>query len=128
MSDSHQTAEFKVEKRSVNSKVLCEEIQMNVEQLITSAGVIWGSDAHRDGFIETCNDGLGMLEEQGKIEQGNAVCDLRNNSIQNMDKGIYIVEISYKQKNCLNTTRLIYTIKDLLISSLKDLIDFHIAP
>lgn len=125
---AHQTAEFKLEKRSVNSKILCEEIQRNVEELITSAGVIWGSDAHRDGFIETCVEGMYMLEEQGKLEQGNAICDLRNNPIENMDKGIYTLEISYKQKNCLNTTRLIYTIKDLLISSLKDLIDFHISP
>lgn len=128
MSTVHQTAEFKLEKKAVNSKVLCQEIQKNVEELITSAGVIWGSDAHRDGFVETCIDGLAHLEDEGKLEQGNAVCDLRNNTIENMDKGIYIVEISYKQTNCLNTTRLIYTIKDLLISSLKDLIDFHISP
>ena len=128
MSNIHQTAEFKLEKRSVNSKVLCQEIQKNVEELITSAGVVWGSDAHRDGFIETCNDGLLVLEEEGKLEQGNAMCDFRNNTIENMDKGIYIVEISFKQKNCLNTTRLIYTIKDLLVSSLKDLIDFHVSP
>lgn len=126
--DDHATAEFKVEKRSVNSKSLCDQIQKDVEELITSAGVIWSSDVHRDGFIETIGDYLEQVMDNDKIDQWDCKCDLRNNSIEEMDKGIYIFEISYRQKHCLNTTRLIYTVKDLLISSLRELLDFQVAP
>lgn len=126
--DEQSTAEFKVEKRSVNSKTLCDEITKDLELLITSAGVLWSSDVHRDGFVETVNDYLQQFAAADKIDQWDAKCDLRNNTIAQMDKGIYIFEINYRQKNCLNTTRLIYTVKDLLISSLKDLLDFQIAP
>lgn len=122
------TAEFKVEKRSVNSKTLCDEIQKDVEELITSAGVIWSSDVHRDGFVETIDDYLEMLASENKIDQWSSKCDLRNNTVVMMDKGIYTFEISFRQTNCVNTTRLIYTIKDLLISSLKELLDFEVAP
>lgn len=126
--DDHATAEFKVEKRSVNSKTLCEHIQKDIEELITSAGVMWGSDVHRDGFVETIGDYMQLLQEADKIDQWDSKCDLRNNTIAQMDKGIYIYEVNYRQKNCLNTTRLIYTIKDLLVASLKELLDFQIAP
>ncbi len=127
MSDD-ATAEFKVEKRSVNNKSLCEEVQKNVEELMTNAGVLWGSDIHREGFVETIGDYMEQLQDADKIEQWDSRCDLRNNTIAQMDKGIYVFEVSYRQKNCLNTTRLIYTIKDLLITSLKDLLDFQVGP
>lgn len=126
--DEQPVAEFKVEKRAVNSKSLCEFIQKDVEELITSAGVLWSSDVHRDGFVETIGDYLQQIQDADKIDQWDCKCDLRNNTVAQMDKGIYIFEISYRQKHCLNTTRLIYTIKDLLISSLKELLDFQIAP
>lgn len=126
--DDQPTAEFKVEKRSVNSKSLCEQIQKDIEELIGSAGVLWSSDSHRLGFVETINDVLQQIEDDDKIDQWDCKCDLRNNTIDQMDKGIYIFEVSYRQKHCLNTTRLIYTIKDLLISSLKELLDFQVAP
>lgn len=122
------TAEFKVEKRSVNSKMLCDEITKDVEELITTAGVLWSSDVHRDSFVDTIGDYLEQLSLDDKIDQWDSKCDLRNNTVAQMDKGIYTFEVSYRQKNCLNTTRLIYTIKDLLVSSLKELLDFQIAP
>lgn len=128
--DDQSTAEFKVEKRSVNNKSLCDKIQKDVEELITSAGVLWSSDSHRDGFVETIDDYLGQIAgETGEIDQWEARCDLRNNTVAQMDKGIYIFELNYRQKHCLNTTRLIYTIKDLLVSSLKELLlDLQITP
>lgn len=128
MSDDAATAEFKVEKRSVNNKSLCSEIQKNVEDLMLQAGVLWGSEIHREGFVETIGDYMEQLQDDDKIEQWDSRCDLRNNTIAQMDKGIYIFEVNYRQKNCLNTTRLIYTIKDLLVSSLKDLLDFQLEP
>ncbi len=124
----HTTAEFKVEKRSVNSKSLCEFIQKDVEELITNAGIVWSSDIHRAGFTETVGDYMEILLEEGRIDQWDCRCDLRNNTIEQMDKGMYTFEVNYRQVNCLNTTRLIYTIKDLLVASLKDLLDFQLIP
>ncbi|MDE1829267.1 MAG: hypothetical protein KGI25_02980 [Thaumarchaeota archaeon] len=122
------TAEFKVEKRSVNSRSLCEQIQKDVEGFIGNAGVLWSSDVHREGFLDTIGEYLENLLIAGTIEQWNCLCDLRNNTIHQMDQGVYIFEINYRQKHCLNTTRLIYTVKDLLISSLKELLDFQVTP
>lgn len=122
------TAEFKVEKRSVNNKSLCEELQKDIESLITDAGVLWSSDVHRDGFVETIQDYLEQFAESGKIDQWDAKCDMRNNNVADMDKGIYIFEFNYRQTNCLNTTRLIYTVKDMLISSLRELLDLDLTP
>lgn len=124
------TSEFKVEKRSVNNKTLCEQFQKDIEELIVNAGVLWGSDVHREGFVETIEDYLeNFAHESNKIDQWSAMCDMRNNTIAQMDKGIYTFEFNYRQTNCLNTTRLIYTIKDLLVSSLKELLlDFQLTP
>jgi hypothetical protein len=122
------TTEFKLEKKSVNSKILCNEIQHQIEDLIINGEVLWSSDTHRESFVETIDDLLSGLHEQGKLDQWNVMCDLRNNSIDQMDRGIYTFESSYKQKNCLNTTRLIYTIKDLLIASLRELLDTVHSP
>lgn len=126
--DISNTAEFKVERRSVNSKSLCDTITKEVENLITGAGVMWGSDTHRAGFVDTVQDYLFQLEETDVIMQGNAICDMRNNTVEQMDKGVYTFEVAYRQKHCLNTTRVIYTIKDLLVSSIKELLDLEIAP
>lgn len=122
------TASFKVEKRSVNSKTLCDAIQKDIEELITNAGVVWSSDVHRDGFTQTIGDYMDLHVIDDKIDQWDCKCDMRNNTIEQMDKGIYTFEVNYRQKNCLNTTRLIYTINDLLVSSLKELLDFQLIP
>lgn len=124
------TSEFKVEKRSVNNKTLCEHLQKDIEDLMVNAGVLWGSDVHREGFVETVEDYLtNFADESNKIDQWTAICNMRNNTIAQMDKGIYTFEFNYRQTNCLNTTRLIYTVKDLLVSSLKELLlDYHLSP
>ncbi len=122
------TAEFKVEKRSVNNKTLCEQLQKEVESLIVDAGVLWSSDVHREGFVETIQDYLeNFADETQKIDQWDAKCDMRNNTVEQIDKGIYTFEFNYRQTNCLNTTRLIYTVKDMLVSSLKELLDLDLS-
>lgn len=126
--DTSNTAEFKVERRSVNSKSLCDTITKEIESLITGAGIIWGSDTHREGFVDTVQDYMYQMEETDVLTQGNVMCDMRNNTIEQMERGVYVLEVSFKQKHCLNTTRIIYTIKDLLISHLKELLDLEIAP
>ncbi len=123
-----RTAEYKLEKKSVNSKLIFNEIHKFIDEGITTGGVLWGNDIHRQSFVDIVQDCLEEVMAQGFIDQPNVICDFRNNTIADMDKGIYIIEVQYRQKNCVNTTRLIYTIKDTLIASLKELIDFDITP
>jgi hypothetical protein len=123
-----QTAEYKLVKKSVNNKHLFNEIHHFVEDGIITGQVIWKNDLHRQSFVEVVSDLMEQTEMEGFVDQWNVISDLRNNSVADMDRGIYVLEIQYRQKNCLNTTRLIYTIKDLLIASIKDLLDFDLTP
>ena len=123
-----QTAEYKLEKRSVNNKLIFTEIHKFMEEGITTNGILWGNDIHRESFVDVVSDCLEEVSFQGFIDQWNVICDFRNNTSADMDKGIYVVEVQYRQKNCLNTTRLIYTVKDMLIANIKELIDFELTP
>lgn len=119
-----QTAEYKLIKKSVNNKAIFTEIHKFIDEGIITGQVLWSNDLHRQSFIELVGDTLEQFEIEGLIDQWNVISDLRNNTIVDMDAGIYVMEVQYRQKNCLNTTRLVYTIKDLLISNIKDLINF----
>ena len=123
-----EQVEYKLEKRSVNSKPLFNSIHSFIHEGITSNQVIWSNDIHRLSFIEVLNDYLEEFANQGLIDQFNAFCDFRNNTVAAMDKGLFVFEISYRQTNCLNTTRLIYTVQDMLIPNLKELLDFDLTP
>jgi hypothetical protein len=120
------TAEYKLEKKSVNNKAIFNEVNTFIDEGILTGGVLWGNDIHRESFVEIVGDFLDQLMDDSRIDQWNVICDLRNNSIASMDKGVYVMEVQYRQKNCLNTTRLIYTISDLLVKNIKDLIDFAV--
>lgn len=121
-----QTAEYKLVKKSVNNKAIFNEIHKFIDEGITTGGVLWSNDIHRQSFVEIVADCLEEIQEQGLIDQYNVIGDLRNNTIEDMDNGIYVVEVSYRQTNCLNTTRLIYTITDLLIRNIRELITYTI--
>src|SRR5271166_6664962 len=109
--DKSTVVQFKLEKRSVNSKPLFNEIHAFIEEGINSNSVVWSNDIHRLSFVEVLDDYLDQFHERGQIDQWNAFCDLRNNTIAAMDRGEYVIEITYRQTNCLNTTRLIYKVK-----------------
>lgn len=127
--DTKQPAvEYKLEKKAVNSKPLFNMIHEFIDDSILTNQVMWGNDIHRLSFVEVVDDYLLNFQERNEIDQFNVICDLRNNSIASMDKGVYVFEVAYRQVNCLNTTRLIYTVKDLLIKSLTDLLDFDLTP
>lgn len=120
-----KTADYKLDKYSVNNKILFNEVHKFLEEGITEGGVLWSNDIHRMSFVEILEDMLEELADDERIDQKNVICDLRNNSIADMEKGKYVLEVSYRQKNCLNTTRLVYTIQDLTTKTgLKDSLDF----
>lgn len=121
-------AEYKLEKKSVNNKAIFAELHKFIDEGIITGQVLWSNDLHRQSFVEIVSDLMEQMVSEDLIDQWNVISDLRNNTITDMDRGTYVVEVQYRQKNCLNTTRLIYTVKDLLISNIKDLIDFDLSP
>lgn len=115
-------ATWKVTKQNVNSKRLCDEITKIIEEGVLNMGIIWRSDSHRIAFVELLED---MLEEgvkDGYIDQWNVVCDFRNNTVEQMEKNIYVLDIYYRQTHMLNTTNIRYTIED----DDEDLLDFSL--
>lgn len=98
--------------KAVNSKVLLNDISSFIEEGIDDMGVIWGSDSHRESFIGIIEEWLDEKSEEGKIEQYKVACDLRNNKVSDMEKGVFVLEVHYKQRHCANTTQLRYDIKE----------------
>jgi hypothetical protein len=123
-----QSTEYKLEKRSVNNKALFNEIHKFIDDGIVTGGILWSNDIHRQSFVDVVCDCLEQAEHEGFIDQWNVFSDFRNNSLASMNKGVYVVEVAYRQINCLNTTRLIYTITDSLLKNLSDLIEFQLTP
>lgn len=96
---------------NVNSKKLLHDITSFAEDCIDGMGIIWSHETHRESFVDLIDE---MLEEEaskGTIVQWNVMCDRRNNKHEDMIKGKYIIDIYYRQKNCLNKTHLQYTIE-----------------
>ena len=118
--------EVKLEKYSVNNKTLFDEINSFVEEGITSGEVMWSSEIHRISFVEIIENLLDDITYDNRIDQYNVICDFRNNTIQDMDSGKYVIEVSYRQVNCLNTTRLVYRIQEVNATTAYDSVDFSI--
>ena len=102
---------FTKKEKSVNSKHLVRAITDFIEEGITTSHILWSSDTHREAFIVVIEDLLFALEQTGRASQGNVICDARNNKIAQMDQGIYKLEVTFKQRNCVNLTSIEYTIK-----------------
>lgn len=96
--------------RAVNSKHLLRAVTEFVEDGITTSHIMWMSDTHRDAFVTVIEDLLFALEQVGRLSQGNVVCDARNNKASDMDDGVFHLDISFKQANCVNVTTIEYII------------------
>ena len=117
-------AQVQVVTKSINSKSLYEEIYGFLKEGIDEFGVIWDSEAHRESYVEVVNDFLTDIAESGKIEQFKVVGDKRNNKYTDMDKGIYHVDVMYRQRNCLNTSQINLTIHNFDNDIDEELLDF----
>ena len=49
---------------------------------------------------------------QGFIEQWKVLCSKKNNKMEDILDGRINIDISYKQRNCLNTTTIRYEIRE----------------
>lgn len=105
-------ATFKVTLKAVNNKSLVKSITDYIEDGIKSLGVGWNNESHRSAFVQIIEEFLeNLLEAEEKIEQYKVVCDRRNNKIIDMERSIYSIDVEFKQKHCLNKTKIHYFIR-----------------
>ena len=98
--------------KSVNSKVLFKEINENLRDGIFTVDINWQNSEERDIFINFMHTAMSEFYEKGKIDQWRIQCNGKNNTAEDMGKGIFVIEVHYKQKNCLNTTTIKYTVRE----------------
>lgn len=112
---------WKLTPKAVNSKSLMEEIHEFVTVGMEETGVNWSSDVQRESYIEMLDDFMYEIAEENKIEQWDVRCDGRNNKASDMNSGKYLLEVMYRQRNCLNVTVLRYDVTDTDDFDLSDL-------
>lgn len=105
-------SDVRVVSKGVNSKALFKEINDTIYESIATLGVKWGSESHRESFVEIIEDYLGDLEGDGKIEHSKVICDKRNNKTFSSLANEIVFEVRYKQISCLNTTSICYHAKN----------------
>ena len=99
-----------IKEVSVNSKVLNTTVREYIEEGLEHANVVWSNQTHRDSFVAVIEDMMQMLAEDDKVIQWNIMCDGRNNKTKDMNAGRFYLDVHYKQRNCINFTRLTYQI------------------
>ena len=100
--------------KSVNDPSLAKEITDFVEEGMNELRFDWSSAAQRDSFIGILEDyiqDVGFGKDSPTMDQFKIICDKRNNKTLDTTNGKYHLDIEYKQRNCFNVTKIMYTIK-----------------
>jgi hypothetical protein len=113
--------------KSVNSKLLISQITAYAEELMTTAGINWADESERVTVATMLEEYLAELNEtDGSVEQYKVISDRRNNTVANSLRGLYNLHLIFRQKNCFNTTKILYTINVGPNIDLNDTPDFTI--
>lgn len=104
--------EYKLTTKAANSKTLLARVRRSVEETVEDISIEWSSDASREALLSVFEDEMEVLVSEGLITQWDVMCNFRNNKVKDMEQGRFNLEISYKQTHCLNTTRLLYEIRE----------------
>lgn len=104
--------DYKLCKKSINSKTLFFKIHDFIEDAILNMGVNWSSVSQRESFVVLIDEWLAEHVDENAITHYKVVCDRRNNKKSNMKDGIFYLDVEYRQTNCLNITKLLYTISE----------------
>ena len=96
--------------KAINSKSLYVEIDEIITDGIFAVELDWQDDNDRGIFIEFINSMLHEFWDRGDIEQWKIQCNTLNNTIEEMMNGKFNLDIYYKQRHCLNTSKITYTI------------------
>ena len=102
----------KVKTRAINSKRLFNEIDELVHEGLQTVDIAWEIDDEREIFLDFLNSMLQEFWSKGEIEQWKVQCNSLNNKTDDMLNGIVNLDIYYKQKHCLNTSRITYTFQE----------------
>lgn len=104
--------DYNLTTKAVNSKTLLSRVREYIEETMEDVSIEWSSDASREALLSIIEDQMELLLFDGLITQWNIMCDFRNNKVRDMEQGKFNLEVSYKQKHCLNTTKLLYKIQN----------------
>ena len=100
-----------VETRHINSEKLAEEcITYMSETLNNNFFHDVSSVDDREQIVGNIEYFCAILMDGGMIEQFDIIFDKRNNKRSDMDKGVYHLEMRFKQTHCLNFSTIKYTI------------------
>lgn len=103
---------LKIIKKDVNSKVLFNEINNLISDVFDTIDVPWKREENRDLFVEYINSVLYEFWDKESITQWKVICNSLNNTTQDLINGKITLEVFYRQKHCLNTTKITYYIEE----------------
>ena len=104
--------EIKITTKAVNSKLLFQEVNELILDGLETVNLNWRNDDERGLFLEFLNSMFSEIQENDMIEQWKVRCNSNNNRTKDMLSGIFVIDIYYKQRNCLNTTNIRYTLQE----------------
>lgn len=104
-------SDVQVEVRNGNSDRLVEEVITYMAETLNNTFFHDLTQEHdRDIVVQSLEYFFQILLENDFIEQVDVVFDKRNNKRSDMDDGKFHLETRFKQKNCLNTTSVLFKI------------------
>jgi len=103
---------IKVEPRAINSRTLFDRVDEIVHETIRSIDFDWSDEDEKSLFLEFINTVFSDLYENNEIEQWKLQSNNLNNTIKDIENGTFVLDVSYKQRNCLNVTKIKYTIQE----------------
>jgi len=100
-----------IETSGVNNEALTEELITYTIETLTNTFFHDMTEEHdRDIIIRYHEHFFEVMSDAGYIEQFDIIFDKRNNTKKEMSRGAFAIELKYKQKNCLNYTRVKFLI------------------
>jgi hypothetical protein len=101
---------YTLKTHHVNSKWLLTEVTEFIEEILNNFSIPWENNSQREAILEVIDEWLEELSSRNKIDQWNVICDGRNNNKDDADNNLVHLDVSYRQRNCFNTTELKYII------------------
>lgn len=110
--------EVTVEKNNVVSKHLSDRIEQIANTYVFDSSAFWSTTDYRQALESVLDEDIFIFANETKsLESWKVSCNDRNNPIINTKNNMYVLDIYYKQYNCLVTTHLKYHIKWYIIST-----------
>lgn len=97
---------FQVSQRNVNTPRLANEIIKIMKDFMDCPYYLVTNDVHRSSVIETTKEWMSQLLVTSEIDNFKIIGDHRINSQNQLNKGVFVMEMQYKEHNCVNLTKL----------------------